>query len=227
MFFCNTNTKNAQLEFPLILGKWLAELNHGLKIDDFKCTNVITMDGVDPSELAEYCLAKSYYDCKEYDRCAFIVQNCTSAVPKFMHLYAIYLSKEKKRIDNSLDNSSSESAAAKDLTDLMVILNEEYNEQKLDGYALYLYGVILKKLELNKLALTVLIEAVNMSPILWSAWLELSSLVKDVEHLRSLNLPSHWIRQFFIGHTMIDLLSNDAGLAIFEEIQKAGFGDCE
>lgn len=26
---------------------------------------------------------------------------------------------------------------------------------------------------------------------------------------------------------MIDLLSNDAGLAIFEEIQKAGFGDCE
>lgn len=185
------------------------------------------MVGVDPSELAEYCLAKSYYDCKEYDRCAFVVQNCTSPVPKFMHLYAIYLSKEKKRIDNSLDNSGTEASNAKDLTDLMVTLNEEYNEQRLDGYSLYLYGVILKKLELNKLALTVLIEAVNMCPILWSAWLELSTLVKDVEHLRSLKLTSHWIRQFFIGHTMIDLLANDAGLAIFEEIQQAGFGECK
>lgn len=204
----------------------MAELNNGIKIDNYKNETVISMDGIDPSELGDYYLSKSYFDCREYDRSAYFSQNCNSPVPKFLNLYAMYLSKEKKRIDNSLDHSTLESSNAKNLTDLMLLLNEQYNEKKLDGYSLYLYGVILKKLELNKLAITILQESVNSVPTLWSAWLELATLVKDMDHLRQLNLPSHWVRNFFYGHTMIEVLVNDTGIGIFEDIQQSGFGDC-
>ena len=49
--------------------------------------------------------------------------------------------------------------------------------QKLDGYLFYLYGIILKKLCLNKLARQMLLEAITREPSHWGAWLELSGKI--------------------------------------------------
>ena len=43
------------------------------------------------------------------------------------------------------------------------------------------YGVVLKKLDLLKEALEMLVEAVNYEPLHWGAWLELAVLIPDKE----------------------------------------------
>lgn len=183
-----------------IAAKWLAELNRGLRLPDFKFIPPQYESGVSEEEYDDYCLAKSYFDCREYDRAAYFTRNATSPVPNFLNLYSMYMAKEKKRLDNSPDNTTlTGNAHLKDLSDLMSQLNEDYNHKKLDGYGMYLYGVILKKLDLTELAVTVFLECIQLVPTLWSAWVELAPLIQDVEQLRGLALPKHWIKPFFVG----------------------------
>ena len=46
---------------------------------------------------------------------------------------------------------------------------------------IYRYGVILKKLDLVREALDVLVEAVQKEPLHWGAWQELSLLIPEKE----------------------------------------------
>lgn len=54
----------------------------------------------------------------------------------------------------------------------------------LDGYHLWLYGVVLKRLDLKKQAVEVLCEALRCTPCHWGAWLELASLITDKSMVR-------------------------------------------
>lgn len=184
----------------LILAKWLAELSCGLQLPDYKFIPPSSNSGIAEAEYDTYCLAKSFFDIREYDRASYFTRECTSSVPKFLNLYSMYMAKEKKRLDNSPDNMTmSGNSNLKDLSELMSMLNEEYNQKKLDGYGMYLYGVILKKLDLTDLAVTVLLESLHLVPTLWSTWVELAPLIQDADQLRGLALPKHWIKPFFIG----------------------------
>ena len=51
--------------------------------------------------------------------------------------------------------------------------------QELDGYTLYLYGIVLKKMLLMDQAKEVLLESIRMEPCLWGSWLELAHHVND------------------------------------------------
>lgn len=207
--------------------KWLAELNKGIQIPDFKSSPPSQSDGIADEEYDDYCIAKSYFDCREYDRCAYFTRSCVSPVPKFLNLYSMYMAKEKKRLDNSPDSTTlTGNANLNDLSELMSLMNEEYNHKKLDGYGIYLYGVILKKLDLKQLAVSVFLEAVHLVPTMWNAWLELAPLIQDMDQLRGLSLPKHWIKPFFYGHTLIEIFVNESGITLFEEIQRAGFNKC-
>lgn len=198
-----------------------------MQLQEFKFIPPNTEAGISDDEYDDYCVAKNYFDCKEYDRAAYFTRSCLSPVPKFLNLYAMYMAKEKKRLDNSPDSTTlSGNAHLKDLSELMTLLNEEYNQKKLDGYGMYLYGVILKKLDLTQLAVTVFLECVHLIPTLWSAWLELAPLIQDVDQLRGLSLPKHWIKPFFVGHALIEIFVNESGISLFEEIQQAGFSKC-
>jgi Anaphase promoting complex subunit 8 / Cdc23 len=42
-------------------------------------------------DLPRYLLAKSYFDCKEYDRVAFTLTGCKSLKSKFLRLYSKFL----------------------------------------------------------------------------------------------------------------------------------------
>lgn len=59
-----------------------------------------------------------------------------------------------------------ESGYSQDLSDLMVNLCKLYSEQKWDGYCLYSYGILLKKLNHEDLAISVLIESITKVPTL-------------------------------------------------------------
>ncbi|KXJ72407.1 cell division cycle protein 23 homolog [Aedes albopictus] len=210
--------------------KWLSELNHGLtdvsvSLGGKSFENLHT--GITEEEYDVYVLSKSYFDVREYDRSAYFTRNCTSPVPRFLHMYATYMAKEKKRLDNMSDSSIvNANSHLKDFSELLATLRAEYGQRKLDGYCMWLYGVILKKLDLTQMAVQVFVDAVNAEPTLWGAWLELAPLVTDKTMLLNLKLPNHWMKQIFVGYTYIELFLNDEGIKIFEHLQAAGFGKC-
>lgn len=216
--------------------KWLAELQYGLVIPaDLQQTvaaataspTVGEPISIAECEQSDYDLAKSYFDLHEYDRAAYFVRNAESPIPKFLHLYGTYMAKEKRRLDNLTDTVNlTESSQLKDLADLLATLKADHAQRRLDGYCLYLYGVVLKKLDLKDMAIPVLVESVHAAPTLWSSWVELAPLITHKEQLMALNLPNHWVKTFFLAHTQIELFLNDEGLEMFEQLQEAGFRKC-
>ena len=57
---------------------------------------------------------------------------------------------------------------------------EEYHRRgELNALNLYLYGVILKHRNNDKDSKTVLCEAINKYPLLWSAWLQLNMQLRE------------------------------------------------
>lgn len=51
----------------------------------------------------------------------------------------------------------------------------------MDAWLLWLYGVVLKRLDLTQQAVEVLCQALYLQPMHWGAWLELAALITDRE----------------------------------------------
>lgn len=216
--------------------KWLAELKLGIVLPSGCESNVFSSTSspkkrfipqiapIPDNEVDKYDVCKALFDLREYDRAAFYVENSKSPVARFMHFYCSYMAKEKRRLDNLTDHANlTETNSKRDLTDLLGTLRALYSQRKLDAYCLYLYGVVLKKLDLKDMAIPVLVESVNAAPTLWASWIELAPLIMSKEELMSLALPNHWMKSIFIAHTHIELFLNDEGLELFEELKNAGF----
>lgn len=204
--------------------KWLAELSYSLK--DVKLNIHDTTVDLYLSETNEeedtYILAKTYFDLKEYDRAAYFTEQCKTSKVRFLHLYSRYLSGEKKKIDDMTvvppDPLKNES-----LRLLCADLRKDHLANKLDGFCLYLFGVTLKKLQLTREAMDVLVDATHKQPMHWGSWLELASLITDREKLENLCLPNHWMKHFFMAHMYLELQLIDEGLALYYELQSMGF----
>lgn len=216
---------------------WLSELK--MSLDPSKTVEDASLDakdtlsearkncytnGIAEKEWDVYDLARSCFDLREYDRAAHIIRNTQSPVPRFLYFYSMYMSKEKKRLDNMTDKANlTESGHCRDLSDLMVTLRNLYSKRKLDGYCLYLYGIVLKKLDLKELAVSVLIESITEVPTLWCAYLELVPLLSDKDEIYTVNIPNHWMKSIFIAHARVELLLSDKGIKLYNELQRAGF----
>lgn len=173
-------------------------------------------------EEAAYILAKSYFDLKEYDRAAYFVKPCQSPKARFLSYYSQYMSGEKKKIDSMCDVPA-DPLQNESLKLLCSNLRKDHLAGNLDGFGLYIFGVILKKLELTHEAIDVLVESTHKYPMHWGTWLELAALITDKEKLENLLLPDHWMRHFFFGHMYLDLQLLDEGLALYCQLQSAGF----
>lgn len=53
------------------------------------------------------------------------------------------------------------------------------NENKADGYLLYLLGMVSVKLEKYDLAVEMLLESIRKVPLNWHAWMQLGDLIVD------------------------------------------------
>ncbi|PRD25217.1 UNVERIFIED_CONTAM: C14orf119-like protein [Trichonephila clavipes] len=204
---------------------WAAELYYSLT--DMVGSEPVEMDEsqpMDKKEFAKYSLAKSYFDCQEYDRASYFTRSSQSPVSRFLHYYSIYSSGEKKRLDDIAEvtppNDKSKNTALKSLR---FQLQKAYLAHSLDGYCLYLYGVVLKKLQLEKHALEILCEAIQSEPLFWGSWLELATLVSDKEMLNDLVLPNCWVKDFFLAHTYLEIQMNESALDIYNTLMDEGF----
>eukprot|EP00913_Durusdinium_trenchii_P006764 g6358.t1 len=131
----------------------------------------------------------------------------------------------------------------KDLEEELAML---YQHEKLDGLGLYLYGITLKGLERKEEARRILLESVSAFPCNWSAWLDpwtastacsaprstrpediisISSDLNDVDECRKdLNLPNHWMSQFFEAAFELELQRNESAKNLYLQL-RATFPD--
>lgn len=207
--------------------KWLAELNNSIshvKLSADEYPRYVEDFG---EEYDAYLLSKTYFDVKEYKRCSFFIKDCVTPKAQFLYLYSCYLALEKSKLDNMTDATCPpDPSKNSELKQLYCTIKTLYNDKKLDGYCLYLYGVILKKLDMSNVALDVFIEAVNREPLNWSAWQELALIIPNKTKLNSLELPDHWIKQFFLAYAYLEQFCAEEALKIYDNIKLQGFGRC-
>ena len=201
----------------------LAELNYSLKDVKIDPHNLkIYQNIMDSEEEDMYILGKSYFDLKEFDRAAYFTEQCRSPKVRFLHLYSRYMSGEKKRVDNMTDVPP-DPVKNNGLKLLCTDLRKDHITGNLDGFGLYLFGVTLKKLQLTREAIDILVESIHKQPMHWGTWLELAALITDREKLESLVLPQHWMKHFFMAHMYLELQLIDEGLSLYCGLQTAGF----
>lgn len=111
-------------------------------------------------------------------RCTYHTKSSTSPLCRFLYVYSKYLSIERKKLDDQTDDWPDAKHNSR-LQSLCTDLRTDYLNWKLDCYMLYLYGVVLKKRDLQNEAIQVLVEAVHKEPLHWGAWIELATLIPD------------------------------------------------
>ncbi|KAK3590022.1 hypothetical protein CHS0354_041047 [Potamilus streckersoni] len=208
--------------------KWAAELSYSLRHVkvDLQPLASFQEGEVDIQEYDRIILATSYFDLKEYDRAAFFLQDCKSPKGYFLYMYSIYIAEEKRKVDNASDSiGPPDKMENEHLKSLRIKLSKKHAARELDGFCLYLYGVVLKKLDLVKDAMDIFVEALNKEPLHWGTWQELATLITDREMLLSLPLPSHWMKQLFIAQVYIELQLNEDALQIFHNLEKKGIAN--
>lgn len=75
------------------------------------------------------------------------------------------------------------SAENKNLNKLLTAIEQSEYEIKEDPFASYLFGVILKDLDGKEEAKKYFINSLNKFPYLWSAWVELCSLLDQDDYV--------------------------------------------
>ncbi|AET01800.2 putative acetyltransferase A, auxiliary subunit [Medicago truncatula] len=166
-----------------------------------------------------YLLAKSYFDCREYRRAAHVLRDQIGRKSVFLRSYALYLAGEKRKEEEliELDGPLGKSDAVnQEFVSLERELSTLRKNDKVDPFLLYLYGLILKQKGNDTLARTVLVESVNSYPWNWNAWTELQSLCTTVDSLNSLNLNSHWMKEFFLASAYQELRMHNESLSKYE-----------
>ncbi|ODV93722.1 hypothetical protein PACTADRAFT_77235 [Pachysolen tannophilus NRRL Y-2460] len=118
-------------------------------------------------------LAKNYFNCKEFDRCANVLKTCKSISAIFLKLYSIYLSNEKKSQEESENILDQQDIGSNNAIFTTILKELEIYKDFKDPFLLYLNGVILLKKKNPELAQECFYQSLIEYPFNWSCWTEL------------------------------------------------------
>lgn len=109
-------------------------------------------------------------------------------------------------------------------------LYDAYEEDKLDAFGLYIYGVVLlagrtlPQLPNAPTAPAILMKSILQFPYNWSAWLDLAACALDdahveieIEQLLQPSLSGHFMYHFFCAHLQSEHQAHDEALSIYEQ----------
>ncbi|XP_028402340.1 cell division cycle protein 23 homolog [Dendronephthya gigantea] len=204
--------------------KWAADLSLNINVTLPSEQPKTTPDIALWSEYDRYLLGKSCFDSNEFQRAAFYLEDCQSHHCYFLKVYSLYLAGEKKKNDQKTDllgPLEKTSIVNKNLELLKIELSKK--QKHLDGFGLYMFGIVLKELDLKQEALDILQQSVQKEPLLWASWLEIAALCNTKEEVQNLTLPKHWIRMFFDGQVAIGLQQNNEALQMYTDLLNNGF----
>ena len=84
----------------------------------------------------------------------------------------------------------------------------------------YLYGIILKDLKKYEEAKKYFIKSLNVCPFIWSCWVDLCFVIKQVGCKNSFNLINdHWMKYFYLENYFIEKNYDNEALIILELLQ--------
>lgn len=180
------------------------------------------------SEYDRYNLALSYFSDQQYARCAFYLRKAKSRSCKFLRDYALYLNLEQKKLStvvgtNIFESEPEGSDYIVEMTDLYQSMKQQYIDSYFDGYQLYVYGLVLKRMGLDNEAKSVLIEAVHALPMNWSAWKELWSVISNRDVIQSIKLPNHWMKDLFFANLFLHMHMDGDAVNVFQLLLANGF----
>ncbi|KAE9529555.1 hypothetical protein AGLY_011651 [Aphis glycines] len=193
-----------------------------------KSTDLYSIDQlpIPYKEMEFYLHARTCYNAKEYQRASFWLKNCSSKIPLFLKMYSDYLA-----ADSNIKNIGSEATPSmfkeyRNLLNYLSQLLESIRQKKKgDGYLTYLLGVVYVKLEQYEAAVKMLVESINEVPLNWHAWMQLGDLIVDRVKLSKLELPNHWMKNFFYCQKYLDLQLNEQMLGMTQYLFNCGFSD--
>ena len=208
---------------------------------------------VDPQISAEISYAKSLLDLGEFDRASHILS--VDGSPKeglgglgvFIRAYALYLGGEKRKEEEMVELAEP-LQRCKVLNNNLLLLRAEmkalHENEMLDAFGFYMYGVVLKELlqqespsvtndSLLNETKDIFVQAILMYPCNWSAWLDLAEICientiihDDVERAlgggdtnNDPNNNNHlvtnsYMYHFFLVHVFIEQQQNDSALQV-------------
>ncbi|CDW85316.1 anaphase-promoting complex subunit 8-like [Stylonychia lemnae] len=165
-----------------------------------------------PSEATDTLnLARALFDLREYRKCSNLLKplaNHKNQSALFLHYYSLFQVSEMTKEEEILqtgDKISCSSVQNKELALIEADLQSLYQKDLLNGINLYLYGVILREKNKKDEAKQVLIQALNKQPLLWSAWLELGSMIKQTEREVFAQIKEHWMNNFYFANFYLEI----------------------
>jgi len=209
--------------------KWSSELASSLSFAEDPCKETMLSAFTDSQFVKEYdrySVGKCYFDSKEFARASHHLRSCQSRVSRFLYYYARYMDGEKKKRAKMIDVLNADSGI-KNVNPNLDSLKDDFakEEDKLDGFCFYLYGVVLYRLGLDDKAIEILQKAIKLEPLHWGSWEELATLCKDRETVKELQLPSHWMTEFFYAFVELELHMNEEALTKYNDICNLGFSE--
>ncbi|OWB58148.1 hypothetical protein B5S28_g4146 [[Candida] boidinii] len=131
-------------------------------------------------------LAKSYFSCHEYERCAHVLKQCKSNKAICMRLYSLYLSGERTKEDDTCGVLGPQDGKVQNKQLIIIIkeLDEIKKQSKSssidDPFLLYLEGIVLSKLKSTELAQECFYKSLTLYPFNWSCW---QDMLKNISTL--------------------------------------------
>lgn len=179
--------------------KWSSEALQGLApIDDPFEPPIISPTEDEKKDQFAFILASNYFECKEFDRAAYVLRNCVSPDAFFLRMYSMFLSIDKKSteeadgslnilsIQNNLDlggvTVEESMVKRKDVLEHLntsmgkiVVEIDNYLERSQDAnpFLYFLLGIIYSREKKTEMARSNFYNSLKMFPFNWSCWQEL------------------------------------------------------
>ena len=125
-------------------------------------------------------------------------------------------------LTTNISSSASESSLAL-LKELRKDLQKLVESGTNDSYILYVFGIVLHKLDLHEDAATILVKSIQANFLNWSAWHQLAVMINDESRFKQLaaDLPAEgvWIRRLFEAIVFQELQMNEEAMTIYEDMK--------
>jgi anaphase-promoting complex subunit 8 len=151
----------------------------------------------------------------------------------YLRAYALYMAGERRKEEEYLElkNEAQKHVPARNpyLQQLSFELLDAYEDDRLDAFGLYVYGMILVACETHNTvpphsppAFQVLVRSVCQFPWNWSAWLDLATCVVQNRSLERIvedgleDLHGHCVYHLFCAHIHVEHQDHEEALVLYE-----------
>lgn len=139
----------------------------------------------------------------------------------FIYYYAFYLKIKRFKANKKAKPGMLVGNLMLAESDLNQIRSElETRVDSLDGFLLYILGLVLLDQSQLENARDILIKSINKYSCNWSAWKALAAACPDYNVTKSLALPDHFMTVFFEAHVLIDLQHCEQGLRVAQSLSR-------